>query len=123
MILMGFLPSFALENSVESSVLTELKQIPLDNNNDKNDKRRDDSGRRAPSRPIPCSIDATDGVRLLDGDTPDFIYYEIADCNGNIVFATGDETAFIENLLSLSGTYTILLTDDLYSYTGVVDLY
>lgn len=123
MILMGFLPSFAHDNSVGSSVLTELKKINLDTGNDEEPQKQDNSGRRTPSRLIPCCIDTTDGVRILNGDTPDFIYYEIEDCSGNIVFATGDETAFIENLFTLSGSYIISLTDDSYSYKGVVDLY
>lgn len=123
MLFIGFLSSFANDNSIESSVMTELRQINLDSSNEKEHKQQDNIGRRTPSRLIPCSIDTTEGVRFLNGDNPDFIFYEIADCSGNIVFATGDETDFIENLFSRSGSYEISLTDESHTYKGVVELY
>lgn len=77
---------------------------------------------RRPNRKMECTIDPQDGVLFLSGETPDFILYEIYDCNNICVGAYGDEPEFIDALFSLTGEYRISLSTAEVSYTGYVNI-
>lgn len=81
-----------------------------------------DEGNRKPSRPIPCSIDPDFGICFSGQEKPDFILYEIYDCDNVCMGTYGDEPEFIEALFSLTGEYRISLNTVEVSYIGYVIL-
>ena len=81
-----------------------------------------ETGERRPGKKLECTIDSQNGVRFLSGETPDFILYEIYDCDNVCVGAYGDEPEFIDALFSLTGEYRISLDTAEVSYIGYIIL-
>lgn len=100
------------------SYTTMLKKQPTQGGSQEHDA--DDDGHRAPGRPICCTISKDSGV-TIPGCPDDIISYEIWDADGNIcLFASTDQSDFIDEIFSSHGEFMIRLNSNVYTYIGYI---
>ena len=77
---------------------------------------------RLPGKHIECLIERNAGVQFCNGETPQFMSYEVYDMDETTVATFLTESEFITYIFSHEGDYQIRLVDADCAYIGYVSL-